>query len=101
MDRAESRREMRVQYNLFYGKIRLLENSILFFDQYAGLGWVSNHLDSGESTGPVGDLGLAFWIPDRASIHFGVKDYYYEERNVLAPGSNHNLHAYLSVGFLP
>jgi outer membrane beta-barrel protein len=101
VDRTTSRTELRAQYNLFYGKIRLLSDSILFFDQYAGLGWTSNQLDSGESPGPVADIGLAFWIPDWGSVHMGLKDYYYEERRVLAPGSNHNLNVYVSLGFLP
>jgi outer membrane beta-barrel protein len=101
VDRTNSRTEARVQYNLFYGKIRWLQDAITYFDQYWALGIASNQLNSGQSAGPLLDAGFAFWLPSWGSVHWGLKDYYYEERTSFGPGYNHNLYVYLGLGFLP
>jgi outer membrane beta-barrel protein len=100
VDFVRSRQELRVQYNLFYGKFRFTKDSVLYFDQYVSLGFAQNELGSGSSPGPVGDAGFAFWISDWGSLHLGVKDYYYEEKSRLSSGSHHNIHGYVQAGYL-
>ena len=100
VDYASSRLEGRVQYNLFYGKIRFTKLQAISFDQYLGLGAARHELRSGAETGPVADLGFAFWLGRHASAHLGVKDYYYDEHRQMTNGSNHNVHGYAQLGVI-
>ena len=59
-----------------------------------------NDLRSGTSTGPVGDLGFAFWFGQHVSVRLGMKDYYYREDRALSQGYSHNVHGYLQTGYI-
>jgi outer membrane beta-barrel protein len=100
VDYARWRLEARAQMNLLYGKIRFTRMQAVSFDQYLGLGVAYNDLRSGSSLGPVGDIGLAFWLGEHASVHLGVKDYYYAENRTLTKGYTHNAQAYAQAGYI-
>jgi outer membrane beta-barrel protein len=100
IDYAKSRLEGRLIYNLFYGKFRFTRTQSMSFDQYLGLGVAQNELRSGTSTGPVGELGFAFWFGQHVSIRLGMKDYYYRQNRSLSQGYAHNVHGYLQTGYI-
>ena len=100
VDYLKSRTEFRLQYNTFYGKLRVTRDSIFYFDQYVALGYASNELASGNSGGPVIDVGFSNWISNYGSIHWGLKDYSYQERGQLSSGFTNNIFAYIQAGYL-
>ncbi len=100
VDYVKSRMEARLLYNVFYGKFRFTRNQALSFDQYLGLGAAQNDLRSGTNTGPVGDMGFAFWFGQHVSVRLGMKDYYYRENRALSQGYSHNVHGYLQTGYI-
>jgi outer membrane beta-barrel protein len=100
VDYAKTRMEAKIQYNLFYGKFRFSQESVMYFDQYWAGGYAQNKLGSGDSNGPMGDVGFAFWVKSWGSIHLGLKDYYYTEKAALSKGAHHNIHGYMQVGYL-
>lgn len=100
VDYVKSRYEARLLYNVFYGKFRFTRRQALSFDQYIGVGAAQNDLRSGTSTGPLGDLGFAFWFGQHLSIRLGAKDYYYSENRTLSQGYSHNVHGYLQTGYI-
>lgn len=100
VDYATSRIEARGVFNAFYGKVRFSRNQAVTFDQYFGLGLVRSDQRLGASVGAVGDFGFAFWLGRSASVHLGLKDYYYEEKGLISKGMNHNVHAYAQAGAL-
>jgi outer membrane beta-barrel protein len=100
IDYVKSRWEGRLIYNMFYGKFRFTRSQSLSFDQYIGLGAAQNELRSGTTTGPVGELGFAFWFGQHVSIRLGMKDYYYKENRTLSQGYAHNVHGYLQTGYI-
>ena len=100
VDFAKSRLEARLGLNLFYGKFRFTSAQALSFDQYLGLGFASNQLRSGTSTGPVIDAGFAFYFPRQVAVHLGVKDYAYQENRLLTKGDTNNVQLYVQAGVL-
>jgi outer membrane beta-barrel protein len=100
VDYAKSRMELRAEYNLFYGKFRLSRDSIFYFDQYVSLGAAKNELASGDSTGPVGELGFAFWWGQHLSSRLALRDYYYKEQRAVASDSNHNVFGRMEIGYV-
>jgi outer membrane beta-barrel protein len=100
VDYIKSKTELRVQYNTLYGKMRWLRDSVSYFDQYVAFGYSANELSSGMSAGPVIDVGFAHWVSNWGSVHWGVKDYYYEENRKLTAGYSHNIFGYASVGYM-
>ncbi len=100
VDYAKTRMEVKIQYNLFYGKFRFTKDSVMYFDQYVALGFAQNTLGSGASPGPTFDAGFAFWVSNWGSVHLGVKDYYYQEKSRLSSGAHHNIHGYVQAGYL-
>lgn len=100
VDYVKSRTELRAEYNLFYGKFRLSQDSIFYFDLHVGLGVAQNELASGSSTGPVGELGFAFWWGKHFSSRLGIRDYYHQEKRTLASESTHNLFGHMEVGYV-
>lgn len=100
VDYAQSRLEGKAIFNLFYGKIRMSRDQVIYLDQYLAGGWAQNQLASGASSGPLLDVGLAAWISTWGSVHLGLRDYYYEERGLMASGSNHNVDGYFQTGVL-
>jgi outer membrane beta-barrel protein len=100
VDYVKSRTELRAEYNLFYGKFRLSQDSIFYFDQYIGLGAATNELASGTSTGPVGELGFAFWWGKHFSSRLAIRDYYYQEKRTLASESVHNVFGQAEIGYV-
>lgn len=100
VDYANSRLEARAIYNVFYGKFRFSRTQAMSFDNYLGLGVAQNDLRSGQATGPVAEVGFAFFFPYDVSIRVGVKDYFYRENRTLSQGNSHNVHGYLQTGYL-
>ncbi len=100
VDYAKSRLEARVIYNVFYGKFRFSRTHAMSFDNYIGLGAAQNDLRSGQATGPVGEVGFAFFFPYDVSIRVGVKDYFYRENRTLSQGYGQNVHGYLQTGYI-
>lgn len=100
LDYAKSRSELRAVYNVFYGKFRFSRSQSMSFDNYVSLGAAMNDLRSGQVTGPVADVGFAFFFPHDISLRAGIKDYYYKENRTLSQGYSHNVHGYLQTGYL-
>ncbi len=100
VDFVRSRSEMRLQYNVFYGKMRWFSDSISYFDQYVALGYASNDSRSGVNGGPVLDIGLSHWFKNTASIHWGLKDYHYQAQRQLDTVAINNVVAYLQIGYM-
>lgn len=100
VDYAKSRMELRGEYNLFYGKFRLSRESIFYFDQYLALGVAQNELASGVSTGPVGELGFAFWWGSHLSSRLALRDYFYKEQRAVDSDSNHNVFGRMEIGYV-
>ncbi len=96
-DQANSRIEARAQYHLFYGNVYFSDEKLVHFDQYIGFGVVRHELDSGVVFGPVLDVGIVSWVTRWITLHGGIKDYFYSEKNQ-PPG--HTLNGYLLLGVL-
>ncbi len=100
VDYTRDRMEVRLQRNLFYGKIRLALDSALYFNQYVAVGLANNRQNSGSHLGPLIDVGFAHWIGTKGSFHWGLKDYYYSERQFDSTEPQHNVYGYMELGYL-
>jgi outer membrane beta-barrel protein len=99
-DYVVSQTDVMAEYNLFYGKMRLDLDSVVYFDQYWGLGAGQVELGGGNSTAMVLDAGFAFWFGKMASARMGLKNDFYTEKNVNGSTSVHNMVGYVAFGIL-
>lgn len=86
--------------NLFYGKFRVSNEKVFYFDQYLtlGPGLVMNEVESAPAA--VGEVGISLWTANRTSVRVGLKDYLFQEKRILSQGLVNHLVAQISVGIL-
>lgn len=99
-DFAKHQFEAFASYNLFYGKFRIGADNIYYFDQYITLAGGSIGLSSGSSPLFAPEVGIALWLGKNASVRAGVRNEFYEEVTVIGTEINHNVLAYLKIGYL-
>ncbi len=99
-DYALNSKEIFVNYNTVYGKLRLTEDSVVYFDQYASLGAGKIKLASGEKNIYSLDLGFSFWLGQHGSSRLGIKNEFYKQQQLSGARNVHNVVGYLELGYL-
>jgi outer membrane beta-barrel protein len=99
-DYAFNSKELFVNYNTIYGKLRWTEDTVVYFDQYVSLGGGKVKLASGETNLMFADLGLSFWLGNHMSARFGLKNEFYQQKKLSGTNSIHNGVGYLEFGYL-
>lgn len=99
-DYALNGKELFVNYNTIYGKLRWTEDTIVYFDQYVSLGGGKVKLSSAETNLMFADLGFSFWIGKHMSARFGVKNEFYKQTQKFGDRNIHNANGYLEFGYL-
>lgn len=99
-DYAYNSKELFVNYNTIYGKLRWTEDTIVYFDQYVALGGGKIKLSSGVKNLMFADLGFSFWIGNHMSARFGVKNEFYTQTQKSGERNIHNTNGYLEFGYL-
>lgn len=89
-----------VNYNTIYGKLRLTQDTIVYFDQYISLGYGTIALASGETQNFLVDLGFSFWIGKHMSARVGAKNEFYQQQRINGADDVHNVQGYLEFGYL-
>jgi outer membrane beta-barrel protein len=93
-----------VGFNLLYGKARVTQDAMFYFDQYFALGGgVVDQTDLTEETRSpalVADAGFALWFGNRVTLRLGVKDDFFQEKRPLDTSKVHHVLGYSSVGVL-
>lgn len=93
--------ELFVNANVFYGKIRLSEKRIVYFDLYTALGAGKMELASGEVDHYIGDVGIAFWLGRNFSTRIGYKTEFYEQESISGIKQDQlNGLGYIEIGYL-
>ena len=100
-DFAKSSNEIFGGYNLFYGKMRMTQKTVIYFDQYVALGAGKIDLASGSTNMGLLDLGVAFWIGNHMSARIGVKNEFYQQTLIDGDQATvHNANGYVEFGYL-
>lgn len=90
-----------VGFNTFYGKMRLTEKSIVYFDQYINLGYGNVELARNGSQKLINiDLGFVFWGGKNFSTRIGLNNEFYSQRKVSGLSNVHNAMGYIELGYL-
>ena len=89
-----------INYNTVYGKMRLTEKRIVYFDHYLALGYGHIDLASAQVQQYTVDSGFSFWIGKHASLRLGVKGEFFREKKIQESQNTRNSMGYLEVGFL-
>ena len=89
-----------LNFNTVYGKLRLTQSTIVYFDHYVALGYGHIALGNGETKMYTADTGLAFWLGKKASLRAGLKNELYRHKKVNGRENVHNVMGYLEFGFL-
>ena len=99
-DFAKNSKEVLVNYNTIYGKLRWSNETVVYFDQYVALGGGKIALASGDTNLYFADLGLSFWIGNHLSSRIGFKNEFYEQTQLVGPRRIHNGVGYIEFGYL-
>ncbi|MBY0517813.1 MAG: outer membrane beta-barrel domain-containing protein [Bacteriovoracaceae bacterium] len=99
-DFVKTQMDAMVEYNLFYGKMRLDMDKVVYFDQYWGIGAGQVQLGRSTATAAVLDAGIAFWMGKWGSARLGMKNDFYKEQNLNGSTSVHNMIGYLAFGMM-
>lgn len=99
-DYAKSSNEIFGSYNLFYGKMRMTQKTVIYFDQYVALGAGKIDLASGATNMASLDLGFAFWVGKHMSTRLGIKNEFYTQTQLKSTRNIHNANGYLEIGYL-
>lgn len=100
-DFAKNSKELFLNYNTIYGKVRWSEDTVVYFDQYISLGGGKMELASGPTTHGFLDLGLSFWLGKHMSSRIGFKNELYKQTTVLKNEHTiHNAIGYFEIGYL-
>jgi outer membrane beta-barrel protein len=83
-----------------YGKLRVNDSKVVYFDQYLTLGYGDVELSSGTTKTMSVDLGLAFWIGKHMSSRFGVKNEFYTQKKKYGTADAYNAMGYIEFGYL-
>ncbi len=89
-----------VNFNTVYGKLRLTQDTIVYFDQYITLGYGNIALAAGETRLATVDLGFSFWIGKHASLRIGARNEFYEQQKLNGADDVHNVLGYFEMGYL-
>lgn len=90
-----------INYNTVYGKIKLTEKTIVYFDHYVSLGYATMALGSGEVPSYIVDTGFAFWLGKHMSLRTGLKNELYSLKTFEGEKKNtQNMMGYLEFGYL-
>lgn len=87
-------------YHGLYGKMRVSDKQVVYFDQYMTLGYGDVELASGTTKTVSVDLGVAFWIGKHMSSRFGVKNEFYSQKKVSGDTDAYNAMGYVEFGYL-
>ncbi len=99
-DFAKSSNEIFANYNLLYGKMRMTQKTVVYFDQYIALGAGKIDLDNGSQNMGIADIGVALWIGGNMSARFGLKNEFYKQETRNGTKDIHNANGYLELGYL-
>jgi outer membrane beta-barrel protein len=99
-DYIKSQTDLVGEYNLFYGKMRLDLDQVVYFDQFWNLGVGQIELGRGTATAMIIDAGFAIWMGKMMSARIGLKNDFYKEQNLKGDTNVHNMIGYLSLGVL-
>jgi len=99
-DYIKSQTDLVGEYNLFYGKMRLDLDQVVYFDQFWNAGVGQIELGRGTATAMIIDAGFAFWMGKMMSARIGLKNDFYKEQNLNGDTNVHNMIGYLSLGVL-
>jgi uncharacterized protein with beta-barrel porin domain len=74
-------------------------DQVLYFDQYvaAGPGFVTTQY--GSSPAAVVDVGFAFWLGRNASLRFGVKSQYFNEKRFVDSSNVTHVLGHFDIGY--
>lgn len=101
---VKRRYDATVGFNLIYGKARVTQDAMFYFDQYVALGGgmveQSDGLETLRVPSTVADVGFALWFGRRLSLRLGVKDHYFEEHRPVDTSRVHHVLGYSSIGFM-
>lgn len=89
-----------VGFNTVYGKLRLTEKQIVYFDHYISLGYGHIDLASGETQLYSADTGFAFWIGKKASFRIGAKNEFFRQKKITGNKNAQATMGYLEIGYL-
>ncbi len=87
-------------YNLFYGKLRVSDKQVVYFDNYLALGFGEVELAQGNTSVYSADIGLAFWLGKNFSSRFGLKNEFYTQKKLDGETLTHNMMGYIEFGYL-
>lgn len=99
-DYALNSKELFVNFNTIYGKLRWSENTVVYFDQYVALGAGKIKLASGDTNLGFLDLGLSFWLGNHMSSRVGFKNEFYKQKQLSGVRNIHNGVGYIEFGYL-
>lgn len=99
-DYALKSSEFLASYNTFYGKMRITEKQIVYFDQYITLGRGTIALASGETDLTSLDLGFAFWLGKSFSLRTGLRNEFYTQNRLSGSRDVQHSFGYLELGYL-
>ena len=89
-----------VNFNTVYGKIRLTQSTIVYFDHFVALGYGNVSLGNGEAQMYTADTGFSFWLGKKMSLRTGLKNEFYQQQKINGPENVHNAMGYLEFGYL-
>jgi outer membrane beta-barrel protein len=89
-----------VALNTFYGKFRLTNDQVLYFDQYVAVGGGVVGLPSGAAPMATLDLGFAFWLGRSGLVRLGFKDHIYREERRLSSSITQHWLGHLEFGWM-
>lgn len=88
-------------FNTFYGKMRLSQKSVVYFDQYINLGYGEIDLAKNGLQKIVNvDAGFSFWLGKHMSARLGINNEFYTQRKATGLANVHNTMAYVELGYL-
>lgn len=87
--------------NTFYGKMRLTEKSVIYFDQFVSLGYGEVDLAENGLQKMINlDAGFSFWMGKKMSLRFGLNNEFYSQRRRSGLTNVHNMMGYFELGYL-
>lgn len=89
-----------ISYNTVYGKIRLTEKQIVYFDHFLAVGYGHIDLASGQNQLYTLDTGFVFWVGKNASLRFGVKSEFYRQKKLQESKNAVNTMGHVEIGYL-
>lgn len=87
--------------NTFYGKMRLTDKSVIYFDQFVSLGYGEVDLAENGLQKMINlDAGFSFWMGKKMSLRFGLNNEFYSQRRRSGLTNVHNMMGYFELGYL-